>query len=127
MYRCIKLSCSPVAVAQNAEANEDIVLTNPLAANNGANGDYYIVWAHGRDLKGAAQLNYTLAYWVVTAPNATNSALVYSTRAIAGRPNLVTVSTKNLAVGSLPYMGMVELFDNANRKQTSTVLEVFAK
>lgn len=127
VYRCIKLSCSPVAVAQNAEANEDIVLTNPLAANNGANGDYYIVWAHGRDLKGAAQLNYTLAYWVVTAPNATNSALVYSTRAIAGRPNLVTVSTKNLAVGSLPYMGMVELFDNVNRKQTSTVLEVFAK
>lgn len=127
VYRCIKLSCSPVTVAQNAEADEDIVLTNPLAANNGANGDYYIVWAHGRDLKGATQLNYTLAYWVVTAPNATNSALVYSTRAIAGRPNLVTVSTKNLTPSSLPYMGMVELFDNMNRKQTSTLLEVFAK
>lgn len=127
VYRCIKSSCSAVAVAQNAEADEDIVLTNPASANNAANGDYYIVWAHGRDLKGATQLNYTLAYWVVTAPNTANSALVYSTRAIAGRPNLVTLSTKNLTASSLPYMGMVELFDNANRKQTSTVLEVFAK
>lgn len=127
VYRCIKLSCSSVAVAQNAEANEDIILTNPAAANNSTNGDYYIVWAHGRDLKGAAQLNYSLAYWVVNAPNTATSALLYSTRAIAGRPNLVTVSTKNLAISGLPYMGFVELFDNANRKQTSTVLEVFPK
>lgn len=127
VYRCIKLSCSAVATSQNAESDEDIIIRNPAAANNATNGDYYLVFAHARDLKGAATMNYTMAYWISNAANTATSSLVYSSRAIAGRPNIVTVSTKNLTPFGLPYMGMVELYDNANRKQTSTVLEVFAK
>ena len=127
VYRCVAWSCSSVAVSQNAEANEDIVLRNPAPANNAANGDVYIVWAHARDLKGAAKVNYTLAYWIVDKANTATSTLTASTRAVKGRPNVITVSTKNLVAGALPYMGVVTLHDAKGTARTSTLLEVFAK
>lgn len=127
VYRCVAWSCTAVASSQNAEANEDIVLRNPAAANNAAIGDVYIVWAHARDLKGAQNVNYTLAYWIVDAANTATSTLTASTRAVKGRPNVITVSTKNLVPGALPYMGAVTLHDAKGVARTSTLLEVFAK
>ncbi len=127
VYRCIGWSCSAVATSQNAAANEDVVLRNPAPANNAAKGDLYIVWAHARDLKGTANVNYSLAYWIVNQANTTTSALSASTRAVKGRPNVVTVSTKNLVPGALPYMGVVTLHDAKGVARTSTLLEVFAK
>lgn len=127
VYRCVKWRCSLVTSSQNAEANEDIVLNNPAPANDSAAGDVYVVWTHGRDLKGAASANYTLVSWIVNAPVSSTASLLASTRAVNGRPNVVTVTTKNLVKGSLPYMGVVTLSDNTNAVKTSTVLEVFAK
>lgn len=127
VYHCVKWSCRFVTSSQNAEANEDIVLTNPAPANDSNAGDVYVVWTHGRDLKGAASANYTLVSWIVNAPVASTASLLASTRAVNGRPNVVTVTTKNLIKGSLPYMGVVTLSDNTNAVKTSTVLEVFAK
>lgn len=126
VYRCVKWSCSFVASSLNAEANEDILLPNPAPANDAASGDVYVVWTHGRDLKGAASANYTLAYWVVNAANPATSSLVAGSRAVMGRPNVLTVTTKNLVKGSLPYMGAVGLSDNTGQQKTTTVLEVFA-
>jgi hypothetical protein len=127
VYRCVAWSCSPVATSQKADANEDIVLRNPAAANNQAAGDVYIVWVHPRNLKGAANVNYTLAYWIVDKANTATSTLTASTRAVNGRPNVVSVSTRNLVPGALPYMGVVTLQDATGRARTSTLLEVFAK
>lgn len=127
VYRCVAWSCSAVATSQNAEANEDVVLRTPAAANNSANGDVYIVWVHPRDLKGAANVNYTLAYWIVDKANTATSTVTASTRAVKDRPNVVTVSTKNLVPGALPYMGVVTLQDASGKPRTSTLLEVFAK
>lgn len=126
VYRCIAWSCTQVATSQNEGSSEDIVLRNPLPANNSAAGDVYIVWTHGYDLGGAANTNYTLAYWVVNAANTATSSISASTRAVEGRPNVVTVSTKKLVAGALPYMGMVTLHDNTGAAKTATMLEVFA-
>lgn len=127
VYRCIASSCSFVTSSLNAEANEDILLPNPAPANDAAKGDYYIVWTHARDLKGAASASYTLANWVVGTANPATSTLIASSRAISGRPNVVAVTSKNLVAGSLPYMGVVALSDQNAQQKTSTVLEVFAK
>lgn len=126
VYRCIASSCTSVGTSLGAESNEDVVLTNPAPAANGAAGDFYLVFTHGRDLKGAASTNNTLAYWVVNAANPATSGLVAGTRAIEGRPNVITVTTKNLVKSSLPYMGTVGLSDNTGQQKTTTVLEVFA-
>ena len=127
VYRCANWSCTFVASSQNAEANEDIVLRNPVAANNAAAGTLYIVWAHPRDLKGAANVNYTMAYWVVNAANSATSTMTSSTRAIDGRPNIATIVTKNLVPGALPYMGVATFHDATGKEQDSTLLEVFAQ
>lgn len=127
VYRCVAWNCSPVATSQTAEANEDVVLRAPAAANNATNGDVYVVWVHPRDLKGEASVNYTLAYWIVDKANTATSTLSASTRAIKDRPNVISVSTKNLVPGALPYMGVVTLHDAKGTARTSTLLEVFAK
>lgn len=126
VYRCIALKCTAVGSSLNDGSNEDVVLRNPVPANNPAAGDYYIVFTHGYDLAGAANTNYTLAYWVVNAANTATASVSASTRAVAGRPNVVTVSTKNLIAGALPYMGMVTLHDDKGGARTATMLEVFA-
>jgi subtilisin family serine protease len=126
VYRCAKWSCSFVTSAQNADANEDIVLLNPAAANDSNAGDVYIVWVHPRDLNGAASVNYTMAYWIVNAANTATSSIVSSTRAIEGRPNIATIMTKNLVPGGLPYMGVATFHDATGKEQDSTLLEVFA-
>lgn len=127
VYRCVNWSCSFITSSQNAEANEDIVLRNPVAANNAATGNLYIVWVHPRDLNGAANVQYTLAYWIVNAANTSTSTLSSSTRAIEGRPNIATVLTKNLVPGALPYMGVATFHDATGKEQDSTLLEVFAQ
>ncbi len=91
------------------------------------NGDVYLVWVHGKDLKGAASANYTMAYWVVDKANTATSAINTSTRANDGRPNIVTVTTRGLVAGGLPYMGVASFFDAKGKEQDSTVLEVYAK
>lgn len=127
VYRCVNWSCSFVTSAQNVDANEDIVLRNPVAANNAAAGTLYIVWVHPRNLQGAASVNYTLAYWIVNAANTATSTLSSSTRAIDGRPNIATVVTKNLVPGALPYMGVATFHDASGKEQDNTLLEVFAQ
>lgn len=127
LYRCTGWSCSFLTASTADSSNEDIVLNNPAPANNQAVGDVYLAFVHAKDLKGAASANYTLAYWVVDQANAATSAMHTSTRANKDRSNVVTVTTRALVPGGLPYMGVATFLDNRGREQDSTVLEVFAR
>ncbi len=127
LYKCAAWSCSFINASTGDKANEDLTLINPEPANDDVKGDVYLVWVHGKDLKGAASANYTMAYWVVDKANTATSAINASTRANEGRPNIVTVTTRGLVAGGLPYMGVASFFDAKGKEQDSTVLEVYAK
>ena len=127
LYRCAKWSCQYVTQSNKVDANEDIVLTNPIPANNSDAGDVYLAWIHGKDLKGAAASRYTLAYWVADKQETATTQIITSKSATKGRSNVVTVTTRGMVAGALPYMGVASFYDAKGKEQDSTVLEVFAK
>ncbi|MBT1065006.1 S8 family serine peptidase [Bowmanella sp. Y26] len=122
VYRCIARSCSPVGSSALGGSNEDVILTNPEPAANAPAGDYYIVFVHGWDLAGNQSVDYTMPVWVADQQESTTS--IRSTpRAIEGRFNNVTITTRGLEPGFL-YMGAVTFFDDEGVAQGTTVLEV---
>jgi subtilisin family serine protease len=127
VYKCVKWSCAYLTESSKVGSNEDVVLVNPEPAADASVGDVYLMWVHGKDLKGAATANYTMAYWIADKANTTTSAIGASPYANKGRPNVVSVSTRGLVPGALPYMGVASFYDAKGKEQDSTVLEVFAK
>lgn len=125
VYRCIAYSCTSVGTSLNTGGNEVVTVLNPQPAANDAAGDFYLAFVHGYDLKGQAKANYTMPVWVVDAQE-TTTKLSASTRAIAGRPNIVAVMTNNLTASAFPYLGVVSFKDANGVKQASTLVEVTA-
>lgn len=122
LYHCVKWSCSSVASATEADSNEDIIITNPVAANDGAVGDLYIVFVHGKDLNGAATTDYTMLGWI--ADKAERSTRVTSSRnAIKDSYNYTTISTRGLTAGTI-YMGAVTYYNANGEAEGTTVLEL---
>ncbi|GGO63298.1 S8 family serine peptidase [Bowmanella pacifica] len=122
IYRCIGWSCSFVSSSTYGGSNEDVILTNPEPAANGDVGDLYIAFVHAKDLAGNASVDYTMPVWVANQAESTTN--VRSTpRAIEGRYNNVSITTRGLAPGYL-YMGAITFFDDEGIAQGTTVLEV---
>ncbi|MCH8538975.1 MAG: S8 family serine peptidase, partial [Alkalimonas sp.] len=126
IYRCTGWSCSFVTSATNDSGNESIVLRDPAPSANSAVGDVYIVWVHPRDLQGAAEVTYTMPYWIVNEHNTVTSRVIAPTRAIKGRFNNITLTTRGLTASPFPYMGVISFKDEAGEEQSSTLLEIFA-
>lgn len=125
-YRCIASSCTAVGSSANNGGNEAVTLRNPLPANNGAAGDFYLVFVHGYDLLGATNATYTMPVWVVNA-NVGNTRILASTRAIEGRFNNVTLLTSGLTASPFPFLGVASFFDADGIKQSTSLLEVTAR
>jgi len=122
MYHCIKWSCSKVTTATEASSNEDIILTNPVAANDGTVGDLYIIFVHGKDLNGETTTDYTMMGWV--ADKAESSTRIMTSRnAIKGRFNYTTISTRGLAPGMI-YMGAVTYYNADGEAEGTAILEL---
>jgi len=122
VYRCIGWSCSQVDASTSSGSNEDVILTNPEAANDAANGDIYITFIHGYSTGGEASTDYTMLGWV--ADQADSSTRVSSSRrAIDGRFNNVWVRTRGLQEGMV-YMGAVTFYNGEGEAQGTTVLEL---
>jgi hypothetical protein len=122
MYRCVKWSCNAVTTAMEVDSNEDIILTNPIAADNGAVGDVYIIFVHGQNLNGAADTDYTMLGWI--ADKAERSTRILSSRnAIKGRYNYTTVSSRGLTPETT-YMGAVTFYNAEGEAEGTTVLEL---
>ncbi|NRA71488.1 MAG: S8 family serine peptidase [Gammaproteobacteria bacterium] len=124
VYHCLAYNCNQVGTSLNAGSNEDITLVNPAAAANGANGDFYLAFVHGYDLKGDETTDYTMAVWF--ADSAQRSTRISSSRrAIKERFNRVSVRTRGLTTDTL-YMGGVTFLDDAGVAQGTTILELKA-
>ncbi|MCP4991885.1 MAG: serine protease, partial [Colwellia sp.] len=122
MYHCVKWSCTLVTTAIESDSNEDIILTNPEAANDSSVGDVYIIFVHGRNLNGAADSNYTMLGWIAdTADRSTR--IMSSRRAIKDRYNYTTVSSRGLTPGTV-YMGAVTYYNADGEAEGTTVLEL---
>lgn len=122
VYRCIGGSCSFIDQSAAEGSNEDVIITNPEPANNGAAGDFYLVFVHGYDLNGAVSADYTMPVWI--ADQAESSTSINMTpRAIAGRFNSVRVTTKGLNPNAL-YMGAITFYNDEGIAEGTTVLEV---
>ena len=122
LYHCIDFSCSAVETAASEGSDEDIILANPSPANDGDNGDFYLAFVHGKDLKGAAETNYTMLGWIADQAEST-TRIMSSSRAIAGRYNYTTISTSRLDAGTI-YMGAVTYYNADGEAQGTTVLEL---
>ncbi|GAA0809905.1 hypothetical protein GCM10009111_00010 [Colwellia asteriadis] len=122
LYHCVNWSCSSVDSATSGDSNEDIILTNPVAANDSATGNLYIAFVHGKDLKGAESTDYTMMGWV--ADQAFSSTrIISSSRAIKGRYNYTTITTRDLTPGMI-YMGAVTYYNADGDVEGTTVLEL---
>ncbi|MEN3158093.1 S8 family serine peptidase [Alkalimonas sp. NCh-2] len=126
VYRCQGWSCSFVTSSTNNSGFEDIVLRDPQPAANSANGDVYIVWVHPRDLQGAAEVTYTMPFWIVDEHDNATSRIAAPVRAIKGRYNNVTLMTTGLTPSPFPYMGVMSFKDDEGNEQSSTLLEIIA-
>ncbi|MDP4536413.1 S8 family serine peptidase [Alkalimonas collagenimarina] len=126
VYRCIASSCTFITSATSDSGNESIVLRDPAPAANSGAGNFYIVWVHARDLQGAAEVTYTMPYWIVDEHNTVTSRMVAPTRAIKGRFNNITLTTRGLTASPFPYMGVMSFNDDSGEEQTTTLLEIFA-
>jgi len=122
MYRCVEWSCNAVTTAMETDSNEDIILTNPLAANDGDVGTLYIIFVHGQNLNGAEESQYTMMGWI--ADSADSSTRISSSRnAIKDRYNYTSVSSRGLTPGTV-YMGAVTYYNAEGVAQGTTVLEL---
>ncbi|OUR62598.1 serine protease [Colwellia sp. 39_35_sub15_T18] len=122
VYRCIAWDCALVGQSFNGGSDEDVILTDPEAANNDAVGDLYIVFVHGYSLAGEETTNYTMPVWI--ADQADSSTRIRSSRrAIEGRYNYTSISTRGLTPGVV-YMGGVSYYNDEGEKEGTTVLEL---
>lgn len=126
VYRCINNSCAFVASSTSDSGFEDIVLRDPAPAADIAARNFYIVWVHPRDLKGAAQVTYTIPMWIVDQNDNVTSQILAPTRAVTGRYNNITLNTRNLQRSTLPYMGVMSFRDANGTERGSTLLEIRA-
>ncbi|SEA57021.1 S8 family serine peptidase [Alkalimonas amylolytica] len=126
VYRCQGWSCSFVTSSTSNSGFEDIVLRDPVPAANQAAGNVYIVWVHPRNLQGAAEVTYTMPFWIVDQHNNATSRLAAPVRAIDGRFNNVTLMTRDLQSSPLPYMGVISFADESGNEQASTLIEIRA-
>ncbi|MBU2892881.1 S8 family serine peptidase [Colwellia sp. D2M02] len=122
LYRCVKWSCSSVDSATSSDSNEDIILTNPIAANDGAVGDLYIAFVHGKDLKGAESTDYTMMGWVADQASS-STRIISSKKAIKDRYNYTTITTRGLTAGMI-YMGAVTYYNAEGEAEGTTVIEL---
>jgi hypothetical protein len=123
VYRCEEWSCSRVGQSLNAASNEDVILTDPTPAADISVGTVYLIWVHGFDIgDDQANTDYVMPTWIVDTPERT-TRVRSSRRAIEGRFNNVTVSTRGLEAGVV-HMGAVSFYDAAGNMQGTTVLEI---
>jgi hypothetical protein len=122
VYRCISLRCTLVGQSFNGGSNEDVILTDPEPAADGSAGDYYLTFIHGWSLAGEATTNYTMMGWIADQAEST-TRIRSSRRAIEGRFNYTTISTRGLIPGMV-YMGGISYFNDEGEKEGTTVLEL---
>lgn len=122
VYRCIGWTCTQVANSLNGGSNENVILTNPEAADNVGAGDIYITMIHGYTTGDAPSTDYTMLGWV--ADKAERTTRVFSSRrAISGRFNYTTIMTRGLPTGTT-YMGAVTYYNGEGEAEGTTVLEL---
>lgn len=126
VYRCINNSCSFIASSTNDGGFEDIVLRDPAPAGDASANNFYIVWVHPYDLKGAASVTYTIPMWIVDQNDNVTSQVISATRAVNGRYNNITLNTRNLQASPFPYMGVMSFNDDSGTERGSTLLEIRA-
>ncbi len=121
VYRCVGWSCALVGQSLNGGSNEDVILTDPEAANDSGAGDLYIVFVHGYSLAGEDTTNYTMPVWIADQADS-STRVISSRRAIKGRYNWTTIMSRGLASGL--YMGGVTYYNDEGEKEGTTVLEL---
>ncbi|PIE39716.1 MAG: serine protease [Gammaproteobacteria bacterium] len=122
VYRCIEYNCELLQRSWYLGADEDVTLVDPEPANDAELGNFYLVFVHGYNLNGEESVDYTMPVWIVDTAESTTS-IRSTTRAVNGRSNIVSITTRNLEPGYL-YMGGVTFYNEAGEAQGTTVLEV---
>ena len=123
VYQCKKGDCNKlVGKSLNINSNEDVILLNPEVANNQGEGDYYVVYVYGHSTGVTAGTDYSMSVWVANKVETTTSVLS-SRRAVEGRNNNVSISTRGLEF-DIPYMGAVTFYNDLGEAEGTTVLEL---
>ncbi|GGA91173.1 hypothetical protein GCM10011369_36600 [Neiella marina] len=128
VYRCIEWSCGFVGRSTGDTSDETVMVVDPEPADDISVGNVYLVMVHAKNIDGTAEavVSYQMPSWFVDSANPSTTRVSASTRAIAGRDNRVSVTTKGLAAGHT-YMGAVTFYDGDGVEQGTTVLELTAE
>lgn len=122
IWKCTTgIGCIPVANSESSSSNEEVILVNP-EPKDGTGINVYVIAVWGWDLNGEDSVEFDAPVWIAT-PGQRSTRMFSSRRAIDGRFNNVTISTRGLAPNL--YMGGVTFFNDEGESEGTTVLEVF--
>lgn len=119
---CREGFCSVAATSQNFGNNEQIIVMDPEVRDNPAELDTYILYMRPFDTAGEASVDYTVTSWVLHQAES-STRIRASTRAVDGRFNRVSITSRNLIEGNL-HMGAVTFYDDGGTPQATTLIEV---
>ena len=122
VYRCIGWGCTQVGNSLTSSSNENVILTNPEPAADVSVGDVYVTMIHGYSTGVAPATDYIMLGWIADKAEST-TRVISSRRAIQGRYNYTTISTRGLPTGST-YMGAVTYYNDEGEAEGTTVLEL---
>ncbi|MCM2680622.1 S8 family serine peptidase [Echinimonas agarilytica] len=128
VYRCIANACDLAGQSTTATSNEEVLLINPEPAADGPNGDFYFIMVHAYNIDGQADstVTYQMPFWFAEeGADTSNMRVSSSRRAIQGRSNYVSISTRGLVAGG-SYLGAVSFLDNKGVEQMVTIVDVKA-
>lgn len=126
VWECLNgLACRPVASSESASSNEEIILVNP-DPRDGVGINVYAVLVHGWDLgndeegNNVDSVDFDAPVWIAT-PGQRSTRVMSSRRAVEGRFNNVSISTRGLSPNL--YMGGVTFYNDEGVAEGTTVLE----
>ncbi|WP_288985876.1 S8 family serine peptidase [uncultured Pseudoalteromonas sp.] len=122
VFRCVEWSCTQVDASLNEGSNEDVILTNPEAADNGDAGDLYITFIHGYSTGEEPSTDYTMLGWIADQADS-STRVISSKRAISGRYNYTTIMANDLTPGMV-YMGGITYYNAEGEAEGTSVLEL---
>lgn len=126
LWACRAAGCSAFDSATGPTSDEDLIIVNPIpsGADQGVEGtdiNFYAVFIQGVDTLGAAAVDAIMPIWIVDGSQNTMRVRA-STRAIEGRFQNISISTRGLEAGV--HMGTITFFDNNGEAQGTTALEL---
>lgn len=125
LYSCVNSSCTRIGQSSTDGSAEEITVFNTPDRLDPDNGTMYLLIAHGYDLDGAEEVNYSLDLWA-TIKDLPGTIAITPDRLRKGENFKVNLSHKGAESGD-SLLGTIDFIDDLGVNNGRTVIEVKVK